>query len=159
MARKRSSRSSRPRVAEILRDVKELAAAYYLETGKPLGVTGEVAEFEASRILDLELADPRQEGYDAVRKGKRHPKKIQVKGRRLTRLKTNQRIGAISLDHEWDSVMLVLLDEQYEAIEIHEADRHDIEKALGAPGSKARNVRGQLGVSKFKSIGKMVWRA
>lgn len=155
----KSERPTSARVADILRDVKKLAVAYYLETGRPLGVTGEVAEFEAARILDLELADPRQEGYDAVRRGARRPKKIQIKGRRLTTSRPGQRIGQITLDREWDSVMLVLLDEHFEAIEIYEAERPDVEKALRAPGSKARNVRGQLGVSKFKSIGRLVWQA
>lgn len=34
----------------ILRDAKVLARRYYHLTGKPLGVTGEVAEYEAARI-------------------------------------------------------------------------------------------------------------
>ena len=35
------------RVREIMATVKPLAAEYYRLTGKPLGVTGEVAEFAA----------------------------------------------------------------------------------------------------------------
>jgi len=34
--------------SEILADVRALAVEYYELTGKPLGVTGEIAEFEAS---------------------------------------------------------------------------------------------------------------
>jgi hypothetical protein len=33
----------------------------------------------------------------------------------------------------------------------------EIEKALLAPGSKARNERGALAVSKFKAVGHEVW--
>ena len=43
------------RVLEILRDAKALAREYYQLTGKPLGVTGEVAEYEAARLLGVEL--------------------------------------------------------------------------------------------------------
>ena len=35
------------RIKAILADVKPLAAEYYRLTGKPLGVTGEVAEYVA----------------------------------------------------------------------------------------------------------------
>jgi hypothetical protein len=52
----------------------------------------------------------------------------------------------------------VLLDENFDAFEIHEADRAAVIAALSAPGSKARNERGALAVSKFKSIGQEVWR-
>ena len=52
------------RVREILAAVKPLAAEYYQLTGKPLGVTGEVAEYIAAELLALELAPPRTKGYD-----------------------------------------------------------------------------------------------
>ena len=51
------------RVREILAAVKPLAAEYYQLTGKPLGVTGEVAEYVAAEILGLELVPPRTRGY------------------------------------------------------------------------------------------------
>ena len=35
---------------------KQLARRYHELTGKPLGVTGEVAEYEAHRLLGVELA-------------------------------------------------------------------------------------------------------
>jgi hypothetical protein len=56
-------------------------------------------------------------------------------------------------------VLLVLLDETFEATAIYEADRPAVEAALLAPGSKARNERGALAVSKFKSIGRRIWAA
>ncbi|MHB1330051.1 MAG: hypothetical protein ACYC2K_17770, partial [Gemmatimonadales bacterium] len=49
----------------ILADVKLLAKRYLALTGRPLGVTGEVAEFEAVRLLGLQLAPVRQSGWDA----------------------------------------------------------------------------------------------
>ncbi len=53
--------------------------------------------------------------------------------------------------------MLVLMDESFNATAIYDADRQAVLEALKAPGSKARNERGQLSLSKFKSIGKQIW--
>ena len=52
------------RVRDILATVKPLAAECYQLTGKPLGITGEVAEYVAAELLGLELAPPRTKGYD-----------------------------------------------------------------------------------------------
>jgi hypothetical protein len=53
--------------------------------------------------------------------------------------------------------MLVLLDESFKVLSIYEAKRSAIKKALLVPGSKARNERGALSVTKFKSLGCLVW--
>ena len=45
--------ASSERVREILAAVKPLAAEFYRLTGKPLGVTGEIAEYVAAEILGL----------------------------------------------------------------------------------------------------------
>ena len=58
--------STRSEIA-ILEEVKSLAVEYYQLTGKPLGVTGEIAEMEAAKLLDLELAEARTPGFDAYR--------------------------------------------------------------------------------------------
>ena len=55
------------RVREILATVKPLAAEFYRLTGKPLGVTGEIAEYVAAEILGLTLVPARTVGYDALR--------------------------------------------------------------------------------------------
>lgn len=145
------------RIGAILEAVRPLAVQYYQVTGKPLGVTGEIAEYEAANLLGLELCSARQVGYDAVRTSKKGPQRVQIKGRRIVDATPGQRLGRIKLDKEWDSVILVLLDEQFQPIQIWEAERSPIEQALKAPGSKARNERGALSVSKFKRIGKLIW--
>ena len=55
-----------PKVLAILAEAKRLAQEYRVLTGKPLGITGEVAEYEAARILGVELTPARNEGYDAI---------------------------------------------------------------------------------------------
>jgi len=42
-------------VLEVLSEAKMLARRFYRLTGKPLGITGEVAEYEAATKLGLEL--------------------------------------------------------------------------------------------------------
>lgn len=146
-------------ILEVLSAAKALARRYRALTGKPLGVTGEVAEFEASRILGLELVEARTAGYDAIRREKGMAVRLQVKGRCiLPGSKPGQRIGKIDISKEFDGVLLVLMDEALDATSIYEADRASVIAALIAPGSKSRNERGALGIPKFKSIGKCIWK-
>jgi len=147
-----------PRVLEILQQVKKLAQQYRALTGKPLGVTGEVAEYEAARLLGLELKAARNQGYDAVERTNGVTRRLQIKGRCLQpRSKPGQRLGRIDVRKEWDAVLMVLLDANLEAVAIYEADRVAVLEALSAPGSKARNERGALGVNKLKAIGRLRW--
>jgi len=146
------------RIGSILDRVRALAAEYYRETGKPLGVTGEIAEFEAARILGLELCDARQPGFDAVLRGPGRTKRVQIKGRCIPDVSApGQRLSRIRLDQEWDAVILVLLDHEFKPTGIYEAERPAIEEAIRAPGSRARNERGSLSVTKFKALARRVW--
>jgi len=143
---------------KLLAEAKELAREYYELTRKPLGVTAEIAEYEAARLLNLKLAPARTPGYDAVRSSPEGDQHLQIKGRCiLPESKPGQRMGKINLEKPWDAVLLVLLNERFDPTEIHEADRSAVSAALSAPGSKARNERGQMAVSQFKSIGRKVW--
>jgi hypothetical protein len=142
----------------ILHDAKKLAQRYRQLTGKPLGITGEVAEYEAARLLQLELTAARQAGYDAIEIVDGIQRRLQIKGRCLPEAyKPGERIGTIRGDHDFDAVLLVILDYNFDAVAVYEADRAKIIDALSAPGSKARNERGQLAVSKFKAIGRLRW--
>lgn len=69
------------RIMAILGEAKLLAAEYYRLTGKPLGVTGEVAEYEAARILGVELTAARQAGYDGIETTNGVARRVQIKGR------------------------------------------------------------------------------
>ncbi|MDQ2702032.1 MAG: hypothetical protein M3Y70_04290 [Pseudomonadota bacterium] len=145
-------------VLELLGEAKAIAQRYYALTKKPLGITGEVAEYEAARILGVKLAPARQAGYDATEIVGGRTRTLQIKGRCLPPgCSPSQRLGSIQPGKEWDSVLMVLLDATFSATEIWEADRAAVIAALAAPGSKARNERGALGVAKFKSIGRLRW--
>ena len=144
-------------IKRILGSAKTLAVEYYKLTNKPLGITGEIAEYEAARLLGLELCPARTEGYDALWPQKEDIK-VQIKGRCLQQdSKRGQRVGSIKLKKAWDIVVLVLLDEDLNATAIYQAGRPEITIALKEPGSKSRNERGALSIEKFKSIGFQIW--
>lgn len=122
---------------DVLDRVKPLAARYYSLTGRPLGITGEVAEYEAARLLGVEPSPVRQSGYDAIRRVGRRIEYLQIKGRCLPKgSKSGQRLGAIRLDAQWDAVLMVLLDESFEATVIHEADRSAIAEGFASRGQR-----------------------
>lgn len=141
-----------------MKQAKTLAQEYRTLTGKPLGITGEFAEYEAARLLGVDLTPARQAGYDAVEYKGKKTRHLQIKGRcLLPGCKPGQRLGKIDITKKWDAVLLVLLDGNLDATAIYEAQRAPVINALIAPGSKARNERGALAVSKFKSIAKLRW--
>jgi len=134
-------------VLEVLHEAKILARRFYRLTGKPLGITGEVAEYEAATKLGLKLHSARQAGYDATTLRNGHEFQIQIKGRCVSnQAKLNRRLGSIDLDKSFDVVLLVLLDSEFDAFAMYEASREAVVLALMKPGSKARNERGALGV-------------
>lgn len=143
---------------KLVTEARRLAAEYKKATGKALGISGEIAEFDAASKLNLDLCDDRSKGYDAIGKGVREGKRVQIKGRAIfDEQKSGQRIGQLKTEQEWDSVVLVLMDENYEATEIFEADREIIIDALNESTSSNRKKRGAMSIAKFKIISDLVW--
>ncbi len=123
-------------VEDVLARVKPLAVEYYRLTGKPLGVTSEIGEFEVARLLELELEPARNPGYDAKDPAGR---RYQIIARSLDDplRKGSEKTGALN-DKEWDAALLALMDRQFTVLEIWEADRAAVDGELNRPGSKAR---------------------
>jgi hypothetical protein len=145
-------------VDKLMGEARRLAREYRLAMGKPLaGISAELAVHDAIRLMDLEAAPKGVGGYDAVGRGKREGKRIQIKGRAIfDETKGGQRIGQLKTEQEWDSVMLVLMDENYEPVEIYEAERDDVLEAADKT-SNNRSKRGAVSVAKFKIIARLVW--
>ena len=144
---------------KLVSEARRLAAEYRRATGKPLGISSEIAEFDAAKILDLELLSKKPGGYDAIgRSGSREGKRIQIKGRVIFDPdKGGQRIGQLKTDQDWDSLVLVILDENYQPVELYEADREVVEDALDENISPGRRKRGAMSLGKFKHIAQRVW--
>jgi hypothetical protein len=139
-------------------EARRLAREYRVAMGKPLaGISAELAVHDAMRLMDLEAAPAGVGGYDAIGRGRRAGKRIQIKGRAiLDESKGGQRIGQLKIEQQWDSVMLVLMNEDYDPVEIYEADRRDVMEAMDKTSSN-RSKRGAVSVARFKIIGRLVW--
>jgi len=144
-------------VDKLMTEARKLAATYRRATGKALGISTEIAVHDVIRLMKLIPAQPGTGGYDAIGTGPREGRRIQIKGRTLfSDKKGGQRIGQIKADQEWDSIMLILMDEDYEPQEIFEASREAIAEAT-ADTSASRARRGAMSVARFRAIGKRVW--
>jgi hypothetical protein len=145
-------------VRALLREAKLLAARYYCLTGKPLGVTGEVAELEAADKLGLRLEQARSAGFDALAQRDGKLVRVQIKGRAVA---SDDRYRgtcpSIKCGNQFDVVLLVLLDRAtLDALEIWEALEIAVMDRL-AGVSEAKQNRNALAITQFKSIATKVW--
>ncbi len=143
---------------KLMSETRRLAVEYRRTTGKPLAVSGEIARYDAARLLSLELVDDPSIGYDAIGTGPREDLRIQIKGRAILGPgKSGQRVGQLKMHQGWDCLVLVLMDENFEPLEIYEADRASIDECLRTSTNSGRNRRGSLSVARIKIIGRLVW--
>lgn len=150
----------RARVAEILDAARPLAAEFYRLTGKPLGVTGEVAEQLVADLLGLTLADARTAGYDATRPdpGGGPPARIQIKARAYPAGRdVGQRMGRLTPGMPCDAVLLALLDpETLDVREVWEAPFPALLARLIDPASSSAR-HGSFKIAEFMGLGARVW--
>ncbi len=148
-----------PELGDLFHDVRSLALRYYRTTGKPLGVTGELAELAAATLIGVELSPARTAGFDGWldRDGQRL--RVQIKGRAVPwATRYGGRCPSIKCGDLFDVVMLVLIDnETMQPREIWEADEKAVMVRLAEGESKARNERGAMGINQFKNIGRLIW--
>lgn len=142
---------------KLIGQARLLAAEYRRTMGKPLpGISSEIAQHDAIRLLSLTPSGGAVGGIDAI-DPKRDNKNIQIKSRTIfDETQTGQRIGQINVEQPWDSVVLVLMDEEYEPCEIYEAERTELLEYM-QKSSSGRARRGALSVARFKIIGRLVW--
>lgn len=144
-------------VDKLISEARRLAADYRRATGKSLGISAEIAKHDACNLLDLEPVEG-VAGYDAVGRGDRDGLKVQIKGRAIfDEAKKGQRVGQMKLEQEWDSVVLVLMDEDFEPDIIYEASRDEIMAAMEDHTDSKRSKRGAMSVARFKNIARQVW--
>ncbi len=145
-------------VDRLMSEARRLAAEYRRATGRPLAVSGEIANYDAVRLLQLEPVAPGEGDCDALGTGVRAGRRIQIKGRAIfDERRSGHRVGQLKLDRNWDLLVLVLMNEDFETDEIHQIERADIEDALSkADGSRRRN-RGALSVARLRLIGRLAW--
>lgn len=150
---------SNPYAADkLIAQARQLAAEYRRTMGKPLpGISNEIAAHDAVRLLGLEAKTGEEGGWDAL--DPKSGKRVQIKSRTIfDESKGGERIGQLKLNQEWDAVVLVLMDAEYEAYEIYQAERAEIKDFIGK-ASTGRAKRGAMSVARFKVIGRLRWDA
>ncbi len=145
-------------VNKLISEARRIAAEFRRTTGKPLGISAEIANHDACTFLQLEAQDDAV-GYDAIGlHGSRKGHRFQIKGRAIfDEKKGGQRLGQIKPDQEWDKILLVLMDEEFETTEIYEASREDILNDLDDASTSNRSKRGAMSVARFKRLAQLVW--
>ncbi len=144
-------------IEKLMHETRHLAAKYRQTTGTALPVTSEIARFDAAQALNLKLNDDVNSDFEAV--GLSDPRKDElfiIKGRVIFETsKSSPRIGQLNTNKNWDRVVLVLFDEDYQAEEIYEATRDEIDEAMHHDSN--RKKRGAMSVAQFKIIAELVW--
>ena len=142
-------------VDQLTAAARRLAADYRRTTGKTLPLSGEIAVNDAIRLLDLEVPYQPIAGCDALRATDAGRIGVQIKGRVVfNEAKDRSRLGQLKLDQAWQELVLVLMDENYEPLELYSASRATVESALE---NKTQNKRGAMTVAQFKIIAELVW--
>lgn len=143
---------------ELIAQARKLAADYRRTMGRPLpGISNEIAEYDAVSLLGLKAVHDESLGYDAI--DPRHGnQRFQIKSRTLfdEARSGGARIGQLKMNQDWDAVLLVLMDENYEPFEIYQASRDELEEYVGQSSSN-RARRGALSLARFKIIGELRW--
>ena len=143
-------------IDKLITETRRLAAEFRRSTGQALPVSGEIARHDAARLLGLNVCETRTGGVDAIGTGQREGQRVQIKSRVVTNeKKSSARIGQLNPNGEWDTLLLVIMDEDYEPCEIYEATKEEIANALSE--SSSRKNRGALSVAKFKNLSWLVW--
>lgn len=128
---------------QLIDNIILLAIRYRERFEKNLGITSEIGEYKASRLLNLTRADGNiNKGFDAVDKA---GKKVQIKSRIFIR--KQERTGQFS-NFDFDYAVLVLMSSEYEVLEIWKASRRKIKGEIERQAYK----RPSLSINKFKSI-------
>lgn len=141
---------------KLMEETRQLAAKYRDAIGQPLPVSHELACYDAIRLLSLRSPDKAETSVDALGVNELEGHKFQIKGRvQFSNLKgKQQRIGQLNLDGVWDICLLVILNEDYQAIEIMAAEKETIVSAIEG---KKINKRGIMSVSQFRAIAESIW--
>jgi len=145
-------------VDKLISEARRIAAEYRRATGKPLGISAEIARHDACTFLELEPHEDAT-GYDARGlTGEREDLRFQIKGRAIfDEKKGGQRLGQIKIDQDWDKILLVIMDEDFETTEIYEASRDVILENIEDSNSGNRQKRGAMSVARFKRFAQLVW--
>lgn len=149
---------------KLMDETRRIATEYRASTGATLPVSGELAKFDAIRLLGLEPPGVTERAVDALLKivtedQKVQIQKVQIKGRVIFNPeKPGYRIGQLNLDADWYWLVLVLMNDKYETTEIYRLQKSRLIQELADKHSNKKS-RGAISVRKFKAIAELCWRS
>ncbi len=135
-------------------EARKLAADYRRMTGSALPISGEISRHDAATLLGMTLVEAGN-GYDAL---DQDGNRVQIKGRVMFEgQKSKPRVGQLRVGQDWDLAVLVLMDEDYEPVEIYQMSHEQIKSLTSDDVGKRRMSRGAMSVARFKAAGECVW--
>ncbi|PHS19743.1 MAG: hypothetical protein COA86_03000 [Kangiella sp.] len=136
----------------LMSQTRRLASDYREQTGQALPVTEELARFDAINLIGLKKI-VEQEGVDAT--DETAIERYLIKGRVIFKGgKARQKLGQLGLHFDWNHLLMVIYDPQYQPCQVFKVNRNVIEMELEKlPVSK----RGSMTVAKYKAIGELIW--
>ncbi len=139
---------------KLMSEARKLASDYRHMTGKTLPISGEIARHDVAVLLGMTLVEAGN-GYDALdAEGNR----VQIKARVLFEgQKSKPRVGQLRVGQNWDLVVLVLMDEEYEPVEIYQLTHERVSELMEEGVGRNRISRGAMTVARFKAAGEQVW--
>ena len=141
---------------KLINETRLLAKEFRRTTGTMLPVSGEIARYDVSTLLQLNLVEETTCGYDAIGTDMREGLRVLIKSRVVgDSVKSGHRIGQLNPNGQWDIIILSLMNNEFEPIEMYQLKREDVFNAL--PVTK-RKKRGAISVAKFKILGELVWK-
>ncbi|MBV1915735.1 MAG: hypothetical protein KUG72_10145 [Pseudomonadales bacterium] len=142
-------------VEKLMEETRRVAAEFRKATGQTLPVGPELARFDAIRLLNLDSPPEGLSGVDAISSDDLC---YQIKNRVVfDDSKGGHRIGQLNFDGDWNVLLLVLLDEEYNTVEIYQMDRDTAVEAVDELKNDTRKKRGPISVAKFKALGNLAW--
>ncbi|MGE3320050.1 MAG: hypothetical protein AB7I18_12220 [Candidatus Berkiella sp.] len=137
-------------IDKLMQETRRLATQYRQSTGQTLPVSGELARYDATRLLHLTSEFKGTQGPLAH-------KVVQIKSRVIfDDQKSGYRIGQLDLDGGWQMCALVLYESNYEPFVIYIASREIIVESLNKSNLKTK-ARGAMSLAQFKRIAQCVW--
>ena len=143
---------------KLMEETRSLAAKYRAATGQTLPVSHDLACYDATRLLKLQSPKEAETAIDATQMVNDKVVKYTIKGRvQFSNTKRKQqRIGQFNMDADWQSCLLVLMGDDYEATTILKADKTVLDKIMA---DKPANKRGAMTVAQFHKVSDVVWQA
>ena len=133
---------------QLIDNIISLAIRYRQRFGKSLGITSEIGEYKASKLLKLDRAQGNiNKGFDAVDS---EGKKVQIKSRICSR---NKGRTGIFNNYDFDYAVLVLMSENYEVTDIYKLGKQEIKEEI----DRQHYTKSSLSINKFTDIADQVY--